>query len=102
MTNQDNRSAYWAAHLRLLGWLLGVWAFVSFGCSILLRDLLDLIRIPGTGFRLGFWFAQQGSIYVFVALIFVYAHRMNALDAKFGVSEQDQAPDQDTEGSGAD
>ena len=97
MTDQNNRSAYWAAHLRLLGCLLAIWAFVSFGCSILLRDWLDQFRIPGTGFRLGFWFAQQGSIYVFVALIFVYARRMNALDARFGVTEQE--PDQVEEGS---
>ena len=56
--------------------------------GILFVDLLNQIRIPGTGFPLGFWFAQQGSIYVFVALIFVYVWRMNRLDAEFGVAEE--------------
>ncbi len=85
--------AYWAANLRLVIALLVIWAAVSFGCGILLADWLDAVRIPGTGFRLGFWFAQQGSIYVFVVLIFVYAWRMNALDRRYGVSEDE--PDDD-------
>ena len=79
--------AYWRANLRLLLGLLLVWFLVSFGFGILLVDVLNQFRIPGTGFPLGFWFAQQGSIYVFVALIFVYVWRMNRLDAAFGVAE---------------
>ena len=80
--------AYWKANLRLVFGLLLVWLLVSYGFGVLLVDLLDRIRIPGTGFRLGFWFAQQGSIYVFVILIFVYVWRMNRLDAEFGVAEE--------------
>jgi len=91
-----DQKAYWARNLRLLAVLLAVWAMVAFGFSILFVDLLDAIRIPGTGFRLGFWFAQQGSIYVFVVLIFVYAQRMNALDREFGV-EEDDLPSADDE-----
>ena len=79
--------AYWRANLRLLLGLLAVWFLVSFGFGILLVDELNRFRIPGTGFPLGFWFAQQGSIYVFVVLIFVYVWRMNRLDARFGVDE---------------
>jgi putative solute:sodium symporter small subunit len=76
--------------VRLVVILLAIWAAVSFGCGILLADWLDRFRIPGTGFRLGFWFAQQGSIYVFVALIFVYVWRMNALDKEYDVHEEDE------------
>ncbi len=83
----DNR-AYWKANLRLLLTLLFVWFLVSFGFGILLVDVLNRVRIPGTGFPLGFWFAQQGSIYVFVILIFVYVGLMNRLDAEFGVAEE--------------
>ncbi len=81
------QQAYWRANLRLLLGLLVVWAGVSYGCGILWVDQLNQVRIPGTGFPLGFWFAQQGSIYVFVALIFVYVWRMNRLDRQFGVRE---------------
>ena len=80
--------SYWRANLRLLLSLLVVWFIVSYGFGILLVDLLNQIRIPGTGFPLGFWFAQQGSIYVFVVLIFVYVWRMNRLDREFGVAEE--------------
>jgi putative solute:sodium symporter small subunit len=79
--------AYWRRNLRYLAWLLGVWFLVSYGAGILFAERLDAIRIPGTGFPLGFWFAQQGSIYVFVALIFVYVFLMNRLDREFGVDE---------------
>lgn len=85
--SRDTR-AYWRANLRLLLSLLVVWFVVSFGCGILFVDLLNRVRIPGTGFPLGFWFAQQGSIWVFVALIFVYVWRANRLDADFGVAEE--------------
>lgn len=76
---------YWRRNLALLAKLLLVWFAVSFGCGILLVDELNAFRIGG--YKLGFWFAQQGSIYVFVVLIFVYRWRMNALDREFGVSE---------------
>ncbi len=84
---RDIRS-YWRANVRLLLSLLLVWFVVSYGFGILLVDVLNRVRIPGTGFPLGFWFAQQGSIYVFVVLIFVYVRRMNRLDAEFGVAEE--------------
>ncbi|MXZ18453.1 MAG: DUF4212 domain-containing protein [Rhodothermaceae bacterium] len=71
---------YWKINLRYLGILLGVWFLVSFGASVLLVDTLDEVRIYG--FKLGFWFAQQGAIYVFVAIIFVYVILMNRLDRK--------------------
>ena len=77
--------SYWRANLRLVGLCLAIWFVVSFGFGILLLDLLDRVEIGG--FRLGFWFAQQGSIYVFVALIFFYARRMAALDKAHGVEE---------------
>ena len=84
MTSRDDRRrAYWRANLVLLATLLSIWAAVSFGASILLAPWLDAWRLPGTGFPLGFWWAQQGSILVFVVLTFVYAWRMNALDRRF-------------------
>ncbi|MBL4652019.1 MAG: DUF4212 domain-containing protein [Flavobacteriales bacterium] len=76
---------YWKTNLKYLLVLLIVWFAVSFGCGILFVDELDTIRIGG--FKLGFWFAQQGSIYVFVALIFVYVYLMNRLDKKHNVDE---------------
>ena len=74
----QRRHAYWRKNLRYLIALLSVWFLVSYGCGILFADALDTIRIGGFG--LGFWFAQQGSIYVFVAIIFVYVWLMNRLD----------------------
>ena len=82
-----SRKAYWAANLRLLGVLLGIWALVSFGAGVIFVDFLNRFTIPGTGFKLGFWFAQQGSIYVFVLLIFAYVIIMNRLDRRYGVEE---------------
>lgn len=76
---------YWRANIRLLIGLLAVWFIVSFGFGILLRDQLDTIQL--FGFKLGFWFAQQGSIYVFVALIFIYARSMKRLEKRFGFEE---------------
>jgi putative solute:sodium symporter small subunit len=76
----EARARYWRKNLSWLGVLLAVWFLVSFGCGILFVDQLDKIRIPGTGFKLGFWFAQQGSIYVFLVLIVVYVFVMNRLD----------------------
>jgi putative solute:sodium symporter small subunit len=77
--------AHWQANLRLVGVLLAIWFTVSFGFGILLLDVLNQVRIGGV--KLGFWFAQQGSIYVFVALIFIYARRMAAIDREHGVDE---------------
>ncbi len=87
---KSDKRAYWRANLRLLAVLLAVWAVVSFGCGVVFVEVLNQVRIPGTGFRLGFWFAQQGSIYVFVLLVFVYAWRMNRLDREHGVSEDEE------------
>ena len=81
-------AAYWRRNLRYVAVLLAIWFIVSFGAGILFADALNRFRIPGTGFPLGFWFAQQGSIYVFVVLIFVYVALMNRLDREFGVDEE--------------
>ncbi len=78
---------YWRANLRLLAVLLVIWFLVSFGAGILFADTLDSTRIGG--FKLGFWFAQQGSIYVFVVIIFVYCFAMTRLERRFGVSDDD-------------
>jgi len=83
--------AYWRRNVRYVSILLAVWFAVSYGAGILFVDALNRVRVPGTGFPLGFWFAQQGSIYVFVVLIFVYVWLMNRLDREFGVSE-DETP----------
>ncbi len=84
--NEDN--GYWRANLRLMLVLLSIWFLVSFVFGILIVDFLDQFQF--FGFKLGFWFAQQGSIYVFVILIFVYVWQMNRLDRKFNVSEDDE------------
>ena len=76
---------YWRENLTYLAVLLTVWFIVSYGCGILFVDQLNAYRIGGA--KLGFWFAQQGSIYVFVVLIFVYVWLMNKLDQKYGVEE---------------
>jgi putative solute:sodium symporter small subunit len=73
---------YWRSNLRIMAGLLVVWAFVSFGCGILFADWLAQFRLPFTGFPLGFWFAQQGSIAVFVVCILVYCLAMNRLDRR--------------------
>ncbi len=78
---EDARARYWRANLRLMGGLLFVWFTVSFGFGILLREQLDAVSIGGV--PLGFWFAQQGAIYVFVVLIFVYCVAANRLEARF-------------------
>ena len=82
---ENKDSEYWAANIRIILWSLVVWAVVSFGFGILLRPMLAGIPVGGTD--LGFWFAQQGSIIVFLVLIFNYAWQMNRLDRKFGVEE---------------
>ena len=85
------RAEYWRRNLRLLAVLLVLWALVSFGLGVVFAERLDRVRLPGTGFPLGFWFAQQGAIYVFVAIIFVYVVRMNRLDREFDVDEKEEA-----------
>ncbi len=83
--SRDAARAYWHENIRLLLILLSIWFVVSFGAGILFVEQLNLIRIGG--FKLGFWFAQQGSIYVFVVLIFVYVWKMNKIDKKYQVQE---------------
>ena len=83
--NTDRMSAYWKKNIRTLLILLLVWFVVSFGFGIILVEPLNQFKIGG--YPLGFWFAQQGSIYSFVVLIFIYVIRMNALDREFKVNE---------------
>lgn len=80
--SQENKKQYWRENLTYLGILMSIWFVVSFCAGILFVDELNTIRMGG--FPLGFWFAQQGSIYVFVILIFVYVRLMNKLDKKYG------------------
>ncbi|MBL6446636.1 DUF4212 domain-containing protein [Fulvivirga sp. 29W222] len=84
--NKERMKAYWQRNLLYLVVLLIIWFLVSYGAGILFADALNSIKIGG--FPLGFWFAQQGSIYVFVILIFVYVSLMNKLDKKFDVDEK--------------
>ena len=83
------QTTYWGENLRLLGGLLAIWFVVSFGFGILLRDLFDQFSIMGV--PAGFWFAQQGSIYVFIALIFYYARAIHKIEQRHGVDDDDQA-----------
>ncbi|PQJ77134.1 DUF4212 domain-containing protein [Polaribacter glomeratus] len=85
MTNKTKAKAYWKENIRYLLILLTIWFMVSFCAGILLKDALNEIKIGG--FKLGFWFAQQGAMYVFVILIFVYVRLMNKLDKKYGYDE---------------
>lgn len=85
MADNSSNNEYWASNIRIIQISLVIWALVSFGFGILLRPMLSGIAVGGTD--LGFWFAQQGSILVFLALIFFYAWRMNKLDAEHGVEE---------------
>lgn len=82
---QEHAKQYWKENVKLMLTLLAVWFAVSYGAGILLVDALN--EISFFGFKLGFWFAQQGAIYTFIVLIFVYVNRMNALDRKFNVHE---------------
>jgi len=89
MTLGNNmKSSYWSESLNLVGKLLAIWFFVSFGCGILFKDYLDQFSIGGA--PLGFWMAQQGSIICFVVLLVVYARWMNKLDEKYGFEEEDE------------
>ena len=83
MTDKQKAKTYWKKNLKYLAILLSIWFLVSYVFGILLVDELNTIRFGG--FKLGFWFAQQGSIYVFVVLIFVYIRLMNRLDKKFNL-----------------
>ena len=83
----DKRQQYWKKNLQYLGILLGIWFVVSYGFGILIVDELDRFRFGG--FKLGFWFAQQGAIYLFVVLIFVYVFLMNRLDKKYDFDEKE-------------
>ncbi|MEM6398061.1 MAG: DUF4212 domain-containing protein [Bacteroidota bacterium] len=85
MTKEENAKAYWKENLRYLFILLSIWFTVSYVFGIILVEQLNAVKIGGA--KLGFWFAQQGSIYVFVVLIFVYMWLMNRLDRKYGVAE---------------
>lgn len=85
MKKLSNAKVYWKTNLKYLAILLSIWFIVSFGAGILFKDELNQIRLGG--FKLGFWFAQQGAIYVFVILIFIYIHLMNNLDKKHGFNE---------------
>jgi len=85
MSNKSPQQ-YWKRNIRLVLILMAIWALVSFGFGIVLAEPLNTIKVGG--FKLGFWFAQQGSIYAFVLLIFYYVWKMNQLDKEFNVDEQ--------------
>jgi putative solute:sodium symporter small subunit len=85
MASQQNRRDYWKANLKLVALCLSIWFVASYVFGIILLEELNTIKLGG--YPLGFWFAQQGSIYVFVVLIFFYAWRMNKLDRRFDVHE---------------
>ena len=89
--NLEHDRAYWRANFRLIIGLLIVWASVSFGAGILFVELLNTIRFFGVPF--GFWMGHQGSIYIFVILIFFYARRMDVLDRRHRLATQDKADD---------
>lgn len=85
MEKQQKATAYWKENLKYLLILLSIWFLVSYGAGILWKDALNAFNIGG--FPLGFWFAHQGAMYVFVVLIFVYVRLMNKLDKKYGYDE---------------
>lgn len=85
MKPETKAKAYWRENIKYVLILLLIWFTVSYGAGILFKDALNTIKIGG--FKLGFWFAQQGSMYVFVILIFVYVRLMNKLDKKYGYDE---------------
>jgi putative solute:sodium symporter small subunit len=87
VSSKNFKAKYWKKNLQYLSVLLSIWFAVSYGFSIILVDVLDKIKIGG--FKLGFWFSQQGSIFVFVIIIFVYVRLMNNLDRKFNVEEEE-------------
>jgi len=95
--SDSSANSYWKANIRLVLSLLFVWFFISFGCGILFVDALDTVRFGG--FKLGFWIAQQGSIFVFVALILIYIRAMDKLDAKYTLDSSSESDGASQEGS---
>jgi putative solute:sodium symporter small subunit len=87
MQVSEKMKQYWRKNITYIGILLVIWALVSYGFGILLVQPLNNIPMPGSGVPMGFWFAQQGAIYVFVVEIFVYAFLMDKLDKEFDVHE---------------
>jgi putative solute:sodium symporter small subunit len=87
-TNSTAKSDYWRANIRLLLTLMAIWFAVSFGAGILLRDWLDQFSLGG--YPLGFWFAQQGSIYVFITLIFFYNWRIHKIEQRYNLDDDDE------------
>jgi putative solute:sodium symporter small subunit len=85
MKPQQNNNAYWKENIKYLSILMFAWFFVSFGCGILLADFFNQFQIGG--FPLGFWFAQQGSIYAFIIIIAVYIRLMKKLDQKYNLND---------------
>lgn len=85
MKKNDSARNYWKENIRYVLILLSIWFLVSYGAGIIFKEELDTFKVAG--FKLGFWFAQQGSMYVFVILIFVYVFLMNRLDKKYGYDE---------------
>jgi putative solute:sodium symporter small subunit len=83
--SQDKAKAYWDKNVKLMITLMVIWFVVSFGCGILFVDELNQFQLGG--YKLGFWFAQQGSIYAFLGIIFYYAWKMRQIDREFGVDE---------------
>lgn len=84
-TTEQRHRTYWKKNLTILGILLLIWFIVSYGCGILFVDELDEYTMGG--FKVGFWFAQQGSIYCFIVIIGIYVWYMNRLEKRLGVSE---------------
>ncbi|EAT12769.1 DUF4212 domain-containing protein [Bermanella marisrubri] len=84
--SESDAKAYWKENISLVVKLIAIWFLVSYGCGILLVDVLNNIQLGG--YKLGFWFAQQGSIYTFVVLIFYYTKKMGDLDRKYGVHDE--------------
>ena len=82
----EKNTSYWKANLKIISWLMIVWFLCSFVFGIIFSDTLDQFRIGG--FKLGFWFAQQGSIYIFILLVFVYVYLMNKLDKNYAETEE--------------
>ena len=83
--SEKNLDEYWSKNLRILAVLLAIWFLVSYGCGIIFADALNGIRLGG--YKLGFWFAQQGAIYVFIAIIYAYIYKMNKLDREYDVHD---------------
>ena len=85
-SNDDRMAEYWSKNVSLMLRVFLIWFVVSFGCGIVFVDWLNQFRLGG--YPMGFWFAQQGSVFVFVALVFYYAHKMSSIDRDFGVDEE--------------